>query len=59
MKTIISKIGLNILFKFVPQLIVNLFDHYDAKLIEFVDSTEYELDNKIYTALKAFVDALR
>lgn len=50
---------INLLLKAIPKLIVESFDKFEPAIIKFVEGTEYEIDDAMYVALKAAVNALR
>jgi hypothetical protein len=54
-----KSILINLLLKLAPKLLVDLFDKYEEVLKNWVESTEIELDDKLFAALKTAIDALR
>lgn len=50
---------INLFLKFLPSIIVDIFDKYESKLEELVKDNDYDIDDALLAALKKAIDALR
>ena len=54
-----KKLIINVFLKFLPKILVDIWDKYEKDIEKHVQGTEYEIDDVLFTALKKAVDALR